>query len=112
MKPSLIALLIGAALTASPCLAQEFIDPYKLESNSTYRLERQTPLVATPNPADPMQAMADMKLIPAGHSITIVGKSEVKSKTWYQVEVRRGEQVIANGWVNPVALVGQKLQRR
>jgi len=59
-----------------------------------------------------MQAMVDIKFIPPGHSITIVGTSKVKSKTWYQVEVRHGGQVIAEGWVNPVALVGQTLKRQ
>ena len=102
--------LVTALAAPTLAVAQEFIDPCELEQ-ATYRLDRETPLMPEINPADPMEALSRMKQIPAGLSITIVGKTDVSGRAWYQVAVVSGGRVIDTGWVNCIALIGQRLQR-
>jgi hypothetical protein len=85
--------------------AAEWLDPCNLEAG-TYRIDRMTPLMPDPDPADPMEALTHMRRIPAGNAITVLGGRQVKANQWYQVRV--GSEV---GWVNCTALIGQELAK-
>jgi len=87
-------------------------DPNSLEDGVSYRIRKQTPLVESPRPADPMAAIASMKYIPSGHIIEIVGQGTGSSgELWYKVIAWSPQGVrFGSGWVNAIALLGQKLE--
>lgn len=87
------------------------LDPYTLEVNATYILSRRTPLVDSPAPKDPLAAIARMRDMPSGSKISIRRSAKVKGGLWYRViATNRDGQRIGSGWVNSIALVGQKLR--
>jgi hypothetical protein len=109
-KPS-TSVLIATVLILMPSLGapQELINPCELERGSTYRIDRQTPLMPEVNPIDPLEALTRAKKIPAGLSITIIGESNEHPSPWYRVQVKQDQEIVDTGWVNCVALMGQKL---
>jgi len=112
MKQNIIIILAVMVLSsADACSAADWIDPCDLEQAGTYRLARQTPLMPDPDPADPMEALSRMKQIPAGLSIIVMSTRKVKWPAWYQVNVVSAREIIATGWVNCTALVGQDLTK-
>lgn len=84
-------------------------DPMDLHTGEQYRVSRTTPVVADPDPSDPVQAMAQMLDLPTGSIFRVIQKVERQGNTWYEVEVVDPEEVV--GWINSVALIGQELRR-
>jgi hypothetical protein len=82
--------------------AQNFIDPNTLKIDSTYTLSKRTPIM----PSYEVSDLNEMAYANSGDSITIVGKTTVRSIVWYQVESQ-----VKNGWVNSTALFGQELKQ-
>ncbi|HVH44498.1 MAG TPA: hypothetical protein VM925_19225, partial [Labilithrix sp.] len=79
-------------------------DVSALAIGKSYVLDRETPLMPDPDPADPIAAIAKMKKVPAGSSFSILGKRSVGNALWYQVKVGSD-----TGWFNKTALLGQTL---
>jgi len=89
--------------------AMNFIDPSSLQINSTYYLSKRTPLMPAPPPSSAAQiiALIDKVLyLNSGDKISILDKKTIGNAVWYQV--KSGEK---NGWINSIALFGQKLEQ-
>lgn len=82
-----------------------FIDPNDLELRRTYVLADSTPLMPEFEPTDPMTAIAKVRYLDAGRHITILESRTTSGAPWYRVRLADGTE----GWVNSVALFGQKL---
>lgn len=125
--------LTGAATTASGngrIVRAKLSVPYPLDARATpgpqwasrndlvvgrtYRLSRETPLVADLSPPDfdaQVAVIASRKVIPVGGSITIKELATKDSGRWYHVEARdTNAAAIGTGWVNVDALIGQQIQ--
>lgn len=99
-----------SAPSTSPRSTPEWIDPTDLEVGRAYKLSRATPLMPSPNPADPMRALREAKQIQAGGEFRVRAIDRTTSSTpWYRVEVN-SKQGIIRGWINSTALMGQALQ--
>lgn len=86
-------------------------DPNSLEIARAYRISRETPLMSELNPADPMKAISETHYIPEGYVIKILSASKMHGNPWYKVEVMNRVGVrVGSGWVNSIALLGQKLE--
>lgn len=90
--------------------AKNVTDPNTLVVGRSYVLDRETPLMPDPEPADPMAAIAQMKKIPAGSTFFVVTKRTVAGKPWYEVRTALGAPV--SGWFNSTALAGQALEAK
>jgi hypothetical protein len=82
-------------------------DPNTLVVGRSYVLDRETPLMPDPEPADPVAALAQMKKLPKGSTFSIVSKRVVSGKPWYAVRTDLG-----SGWFNSIALAGQGLEAK
>jgi hypothetical protein len=81
--------------------AMDFIDPNTLEIGKTYKVSKKTPLM----PSYEVVKIEKMNYIAKGSKFKITGKQKARSNIWYQVE--NGRQ---KGWINSIALFGQKLK--
>ena len=81
--------------------SMDFIDPGTLEVGSEYILSKKTPIMPHYTPSDLSKVVYAHK----GQSISIIKRQKVNNTLWYQVTFN-GNQ----GWVNSIALFGQKLQ--
>ena len=85
-------------------------EPYSLELNQSYRITKDTPLMPVLRPIDAMDALENVKYIPAGYVIEIVDISSALGNSWYEVVVRDRKGIPrGSGWVNSIALVGQAI---
>ena len=96
-------------------LVQKNGDWQNLKPGRVYRLEKETVLVPSLNVRDGIEAIKQMKKIAPGALIGIQRSQVVDGKQWYHVSVfasdsKQFDQPIATGWVNPVALLTQKLK--
>jgi hypothetical protein len=82
-------------------------DPTTLVVGRSYVLDRQTPLMPDPEPADPVAALSLVKKIAPGASFTILSTRAVAGTPWYAVRTTLGGPV--TGWFNSTALAGQAL---
>jgi hypothetical protein len=90
----------------------KFGNSENLRIGSTYRLSRETPLAPEPYPADPLQAISEIRRIPRDSTITVlnVDRSE-PPYPWYRVKAATASGAqLGNGWVNGLALIGQELR--
>jgi hypothetical protein len=94
----------SVALFAS---TKSLTDPTTLVVGRSYILDRETPLMPEPDPADPLAALAKMKKIPAGSTFSVLSKTDVAGKPWYAVRTALNGAV--TGWFNSTALAGQAL---
>lgn len=87
------------------------LNPLELEIGQTYVVSRQTPLMPSHSPADPIAAVQQMKQIPQGGGFKVLQVSKEKTNPWYKVIAfdPRTEQ-IGTGWINSTALLGQQLK--
>lgn len=84
-------------------------DPMGLEVGKAYTVSRDTPVMPSADPADPMKALANMHTLRAGYAFSVLRTMRVRGTLWYQVRVGEG---VVEGWVNAVALVGQEVVAR
>lgn len=81
--------------------AMDFIDPKSLSVGMTYILSNKTPIMPNYKGSD----FAGIVYAQPGHSIKILKRKPVNNVLWYRVATGDRE-----GWVNSVALFGQKLK--
>jgi hypothetical protein len=88
--------------------APKWADPSDLRVGWRYSLSRETSLMPELEPADPMAAIARIRIIPRGGSIRILSSAFHEETRWYEVEAYDSSGVQAGtGWVNSIALIGQ-----
>ncbi len=83
------------------------LHPLELEIGIAYVVSRQTPLVPSHNPADPIAALKQMKQIPNGGVFKVLETVKKKGNPWYRVVAfdQRNKR-IGTGWINSTALLG------
>ena len=90
----------------SPVLAS----PWDLLVGYTYRLSRETPLMPEFEPLDPLAAVARVKPVPVGGTITVREVRVKGGNPWYRVlALSPHAQEIGEGWVNSIALISQEI---
>jgi hypothetical protein len=89
----------------------QWVNVSALVTGETYRLSRETPLMPELNPTNPLAALAAVKRIPAGGVITLEGVVTKDGDPWYRVHASFDGATRVHGWINSVALTGQRLQR-
>ena len=87
------------------------LNPLELEVGQTYIVTKQTPLMPSHSPADPIAALQKMKQIPENGSFKVFDAFNKKGNPWYRVRAfdQRKKQ-IGTGWINSTALFGQQLK--
>ena len=87
------------------------LNPLELEVGQTYIVTKQTPLMPSHSPADPIAALQKMKQIPQGGGFKVLDAFDKKGNPWYKVRAfdQRKKQIGA-GWINSTALFGQQLK--
>ena len=85
------------------------LDPLKLEIGQTYTVSKQTPLMPSHSPADPIAAIQQMKNIPQGGRFKVLEMVKKKINPWYKVTAFDNTK-IGTGWINSTALLGQELE--
>ena len=87
------------------------LNPLELEVGQTYIVTKQTPLMPSHSPADPIAALQKMKQIPEGGGFKVLDTFDKKGNPWYRVSAfdQRKKQ-IGTGWINSTALLGQQLK--
>ncbi len=99
------------ATGAQPAPA-EFVSPDGLKQGGKYRLSRQTPLMPERHPADLIRAIALIRRVPADTLLTVlaIDRSD-PSNPWYRVSAASAAGVVvATGWLNSDALIGQEIR--
>ena len=100
-------------LNTSPVGKSPFpsLNPLELEIGQAYIVSKQTPLMPSHSPADPIAAIQQMKQIPQGGKFKVIEVYKEKTNPWYKVIAfdQRTEQ-LGTGWINSTALLGQKLE--
>lgn len=87
------------------------LNPLELEVGQTYIVTKQTPLMPSHSPVDPIAALQNMKQIPEGGGFKVLDTFDKKGSPWYMVRAfdQRKKQIGA-GWINSTALFGQQLK--
>jgi hypothetical protein len=86
------------------------LDPMKLGVGQTYIVSKQTPLMPSHSPIDPMKALQKMKQIPEKGSFKVVDIFHKRGNPWYKVTAfNQKRKQIGTGWINGIALLGQEL---
>ena len=87
------------------------LNPLELEVHQTYILSKQTPLMPSHSPVDPIAALKKMKQIPKGGVFRVLEIVKKKAIPWYKIVAldKRGKGIGA-GWINSTALLGQQLK--
>lgn len=86
-----------------------FIDPYDLKVGQKYILSRQTLLM--PNHSPNSNWLSKTQRFSKGSIFKIISKKEDGHRFFYQVQILgKNDKIIAVGWFNSVALVGQDLK--
>lgn len=87
------------------------LNPLELEVGQAYIVTKQTPLMPSHSPADPIAALQKMKQIPEGGGFKVHHTFDKKGNPWYRVSAfdQRKKQ-IGTGWINSTALFGQQVK--
>lgn len=104
---------IDYPLNAPPVGKSPFpnLDPLELEIGQAYVVSKQTPLMPSHSPADPIAALQQMKQIPKGGGFKVVEVYTEKHNPWYKVTAfDQSAEQIGTGWINSTALLGQQLK--
>ena len=80
----------------------EFGDLNHLQVGKTYSVPAEIPLMPSPNPADPLAAIAATKHLRAGRTFTVLEARKQDNTPWYRVRTTLGV-----GWINSTALIGK-----
>lgn len=83
------------------------VDPQQLEVGKAYQLSKETSLMPELDPADPMSAIAKVRILPAGTVIRIASEADKRGTPWYNVRVVGSGH---SGWINSIGLLGQSLE--
>jgi hypothetical protein len=87
------------------------LNPLELEIGQSYIVSKQTPLAPSPDPADPMAAIQQIKQIPKGGVFEVLETAKKRNSPWYKVNAfNQRKQRIGTGWINSSALLGQELK--
>lgn len=87
------------------------LNPLALEVGQIYIVSKQTPLMPSHSPADPLAALQKMKQIPDGGSFKVLDAFDKKGNPWYKVSAfDQTKNQIGAGWINSSALFGQELK--
>ncbi|TSA34534.1 MAG: hypothetical protein D4R64_11695 [Porphyromonadaceae bacterium] len=87
------------------------LNPLELEIGQSYVVSKQTPLMPSHSPADPISALEQMKDIPQGGGFKVLEVYKGKTNPWYRVTAfNQNNEGIGTGWINSTALIGQKLE--
>jgi hypothetical protein len=87
------------------------LNPLELEIGRTYIVSKQTPLMPSHSPADPLAALQQMKQIPKGGLFKVLETVKKRGSPWYKVVARdQMKSPIGEGWINSTALLGQELK--
>lgn len=104
---------IDSPLDAPPVGKSPFpsLNPLELEIGQAYIVSKQTPLMPSHSPADPIAAIQQMKQIPKGGGFKVLEVYNAANNPWYKVTAfDHSIEEIGIGWINSTALLGQKLQ--
>lgn len=103
-----------ASIAAKPPVGKspfQSLNPLELEVGQTYILSKQTPLMPSHSPADPIAALQQMKQIPKGGVFKVLETFKKRGLPWYKVVVLdQRKKRIGTGWINSAALLGQELK--
>jgi hypothetical protein len=87
------------------------LNPDNLDIGKKYIVSKQTPLMPSYNPADPIAALQKMRQIPKGSAFKVLKMAKQKNTPWYKVVAFDQRHLqIGTGWINSTALYGQKLK--
>lgn len=87
------------------------LNPLELEVAQTYIVSKQTPLMPSHSPADPIAALKKMKQIPKGGAFKVLDMFNKRGSPWYRViAFNQRKKQIGTGWINSTSLLGQKLK--
>ena len=87
------------------------LNPLELEIGQAYTVSKQTPLMPSYSPADPIAAIQQMKQIPKGGGFKVLEMVKKETNPWYKVTAFNQRQIqIGTGWINSTALLGQELK--
>jgi hypothetical protein len=87
------------------------LNPLELEVGQAYLISKQTPLMPSHSPADPIAAIQQMKQIPKGGGFKVLEVYKEKSNPWYKFTAfDQSTETIGKGWINNSALLGQQLR--
>ncbi len=87
------------------------LNPLELKVGQAYMVTKQTPLMPSHSPADPIAALQKMKQIPEGGGFKVHGTFNKNGNPWYRVTAfDQGKKPIGTGWINSTALFRQQLK--
>ena len=87
------------------------LNPLELEIGQAYTVSKQTPLMPSHSPANPIAAMQQIKQIPKGGGFKVLEMVRKKTNPWYKVTAFDQRKIqIGTGWINSTALLGQELK--
>jgi len=87
------------------------LNPLELENGQAYIVSKQTSLMPSLSPVDPMAAIQQMKQIPKGGVFKVLESVKKRNTPWYKViALSQEKQLIGTGWINSTALLGQELK--
>ncbi|MFH2032175.1 MAG: SH3 domain-containing protein [Bacteroidota bacterium] len=87
------------------------LNPLDLEIGQIYILSKQTPLMPSLNPDDPIAALEQIKQIPKGGEFKVLEMVNKNNNPWYKViAFNQSKSRIGTGWINSTALLSQKLE--
>lgn len=104
---------IDYPLNAPPVGKSPFpsLNPLELEIGQAYVVSKQTPLMSSHSPADPIAAIQQVKQIPKGGGFKVLEVYKEKNNPWYKVTAfNQSTEAIGTGWINSTALLGQQLR--
>lgn len=104
---------IDYPLNAPPVGKSPFpnLNPFELEIGQAYVVSKQTPLMPSHSPADPIADIQQMKQIPKKGGFKVLEVYKKKNKPWYKVTAfDQSTEEIGTGWIDSTALLGQQLE--
>jgi len=107
---------IDYPLNAPPVGKSPFpsLNPQNLKIGQAYVVSKQTPLMPSHSPADPLLAIQQMKQIPKGGRFKVLEVYKEKANPWYPwykvTAFNQRTEQIGTGWINSIALLGQELK--
>lgn len=86
------------------------LNPNNLDLNQTYKVSKETPLMPSHSPKDPVAALRQAKKIPSGGEFRVLEVFHKNNTPWYRVSaIDSSSKEIGRGWINSTALLGQLL---
>lgn len=100
-------------LNAPPVGKSSFpnLNPLELDIGQAYVVSRETPLMPSHSPADPLAALGQLKQIPEKGGFRVLEIFKKNNTPWYRVNAfDQSETEIGGGWISSTALLGQQLR--